>query len=130
MNSFNGNMAEVTFLKQTMEKGYTISKPVVGEYKYDFIVDSHKLYRVQVKSTNNFSERNSRYKVNVAYGGDTKRVYTADQIDIFAIYVRERDEWYLMPVNDVNTKTLNLYPHRESNGTFEKYKNKWDIFSR
>jgi uncharacterized protein YneR len=125
-----GRVAELEFAKECIKRDMVVSRPIVGAEKYDYILDNRKkLLRIQVKSTKNFSEKNSRFKVNVAYGNSIKKIYTKKDIDFFAVYIEEYDIWYFIPVEEVGVKTLNLYPHRKSEGTFETYKNNWSLIS-
>lgn len=128
MNNQNGNIAEGKFISEAISRGFSISKPVVGESQYDYILDNKKeLIRVQVKSTHKHRKENDRYKINTNYGGGDKKLYTNGDIDIFAIYVADCDVWYFISIDDIQAKTINLYPHRESNGSYESYKDNWKV---
>jgi len=128
MNNINGNKAEAKFISEAVGRGLIISKPVVSEEKYDYIVDNgNELLKVQVKSTYRFDEQDSRYKINTNYGGGNKKLYTNKDIDFFAIYIAECDVWYFISIEDISTKTINVYPHRKNNGTLERFKNNWEL---
>ena len=52
-----------------------------------------------------------------------------NQIDFLAAYVIPRDAWYIIPVSAFDSiVSLNVAPHRRSNGRFEQYREAWDLF--
>lgn len=111
-----------------MELGYTISKPLSQDTKYDFVLDvKGKMFRIQVKST---SSRNTKrgiklfaYNALICSGRSVKKIYSEKQIDYVAVYVVPCDTWYLIPIAEIKSKSIKLYPHREGcEMKYEKYK--------
>lgn len=105
--------------------GYPISKPFGDRCKYDFIIDmGGELKRIQVKGTGfRDIQKGDSYSCIIGNGSAVKKKYTKDEIDYFAIYVIPQDSWYMIPVEEVNSVSINLYPHRVSKtNMFEKYK--------
>lgn len=63
------------------------------------------------------------YNCLVCSGSDSKQQYSKDDIDYIAIYVIPENTWYKIPIEEINGKTVKLYPHRKSQkDTYEKYR--------
>lgn len=89
--------AEVANLKvmlRAIEKGASVSKPIVEGTRYDLIVDHlGKLYRAQVKYTASH-QKNGVVAVRLhsgSYGKTRFRCYTAREIDVVLAYVPKLD---------------------------------------
>ena len=121
-----GDTAELRFMLLNHSLGYTIAKPFGDNAKYDLIVEvDNKLQRIQVKSTKSkdISTGTDCYRCNVCSGASVKKMYSDNDIDFVAIYVIPEDAWYKIPVNEIKSKSVRLYPHRKSrNESFEKYR--------
>jgi hypothetical protein len=118
-----GHISEIRFQLAATLRGFTVSKPQ-GDYSpYDFILDSgKKLYRIQVKSTNHFSE--GRYHFNLKSGSKSTRCYTASEVHYFALYVIPEDAFYIIPQALLRGfKTLKIY----RNGKYESFRDNWDF---
>lgn len=132
MSKSQGELVELKFYVKAYEQDFIVSKPFGDNAKYDFIVDSgHRINRVQVKSvgSKDMSSRADRYRVAATHGKNSKNVYTEKQIDYLAAYVIPLDVWYIIPVSELISGSLSLFPHREtSKGYYEKFKEAWDLF--
>lgn len=120
-----GDIAELKFILLNKELGYIVSKPFGEDCKYDVIVDTgEELQRVQVKSTRNKETANRKncYNCGVCSGHDSKKRYTEDSVDYIAIYVIPENAWYKIPIKEIKGKTVKLYPHRNTNFTYEKFR--------
>jgi hypothetical protein len=124
MSVYNGNIAELQFLLETTKKGAVVSRPQIQSTVYDFIVDNgNRVLKVQVKSC--FSE-GPNYGVSVGRGKSSKIPYERGDIDVFAIFIAERFEWYFIPVSEVNGAVkITLCP--DSQSKWNKFKNGWII---
>jgi hypothetical protein len=101
-----GEAVEAVFLGKASLLGFVVAKPWGESHRYDLVVDSGIFLRVQVKCTTCFHR--SRYCLSLKNNG---LVYTADDIDLLAVYVIPKDVWYLLPVEMVAGKTaLELAP--------------------
>ena len=93
-----GDIGEAQAVKDFISAGWSVSKPLSVNSKYDFIVESpstSKLYKVQVKTTKNLSNgvatftcrstglRKNKQWVNVHY--------TSQDIDMMYLYCIEKD---------------------------------------
>ena len=127
-----GELVELRFYVKAYEQGLIVSKPFGDNAKYDFIIDSGQMRnRVQVKSvgSKDTSSRANRYRIAATYGKDAKKLYTEKQIDCLAAYVIPLDVWYIIPVTELVSGSLSLFPHREkTKGYYEKYREAWDLF--
>lgn len=99
-----GERAQAQIAAAVMEYGYTILIPFGEGRRYDMVMekDNH-FYRLQCKA--------GRYKdgvvvfntCSVHWWARTKRSYTKEEIDFFAVYCRFTGKSYLVPVEDVGT---------------------------
>jgi len=127
-NNSRGAVAEFKFATLCLEAGLEVSQPVMDSYAYDFIV-GHERLRVQVKTTGGIeSGSTNRYKIITARGCKSKKKYTKEEIDIFAIYLSEIDTWYIIPIEFVNSVTVNIYPSRE--GKYSMFFEAWKYLKR
>lgn len=124
-----GELSELRFLAKAYSEGFVVSKPFGDNASYDFIVDHNgKLSRVQCKSTATLDKRNA-YKICTTHGKNKQILYLSEDIDVIACYVFPTDSWYIIPIDRVSTKTINLYPHRISERPlFEGFLEAWGLF--
>lgn len=136
-----GELAELEFYVQAYGRGMVVSKPFGDNAKYDFIVDNGgRLSRVQVKSVGSTqgtssTSGNSSYRVLLAYGANNKKPYTSKDVDMFAVWVIPERCWYFIPVGDVHSLRISLYPHRtlsrfsnKATAHYEQYRDEWVQF--
>lgn len=133
MSKKQGELVELKFYQEAYERGYIVSKPFGDNTKYDFIVDSgKKLSRVQVKSVGvrDTAIRANRYRVLASHGKNNKQPYTKDQIDVLVAYVIPLNSWYIIPVEELKSISLSLFPHRPTTnkGMYEIFKGRWGLF--
>jgi len=88
-----------------------------------------RLSRVQVKSiTNKDPSRNDRYRFLAAHGRTEKKPYTKKDIDFVACYVFKYDTWYIIPIEEIKTMNVSVYPHRAPKAAmFERFKDAWHL---
>lgn len=119
-----GGLAEVAFMLEAIKRGLHISKPVVDNRKYDFIIEGSKLYRVQVKSTSVIKSGKKGFCVNTSFGTSSKDMYSKSDIDFFAVYITPASTWYIIPVDKIVTRQTRFYPHKVE-CKFHGYKESW-----
>lgn len=109
-----GCLTEQKCFVKCLEEGYSISKPLFDNARYDFILDTgDKLLRIQVKSST-WNEDHSAFTFNGysqhSTGNGNKRMkYTNKEIDYF---MTEKDgRFYLYPAdeNGFITKCLRIF---------------------
>lgn len=110
-----GELSEIEFLRLMYSRSCVVSKPFGDNARYDFIVDSNgRLIRVQVKSVSGTQSTrsdggNKRYRVLLTHGlKETRKAYTKNDIDIFAIHVIPENLWYFIPIEDVKSIRISL----------------------
>jgi len=108
-----GAIAELKFSTIAIEKGFEVSKPMIDNYSYDLIVKSGGVFnRVQIKSTSSH-DKYGGYKVITSRGNSKKQRYSKDCIDLFAIYLKPLNVWYIIPIEQIETITITIYPHKD-----------------
>jgi len=121
-----GEETELRFMLLSYEKGFIVSKPFGDNAKYDVIIDDgNQLERIQIKSTSRKDKSGGMdcYSCLVCSGRDSKEMYSKKDIDSIVIYVIPENTWYKIPVEEINGKTVKLYPHRTpKKQTYEKYR--------
>ena len=108
-----GFLGEMKFITSATEKGLIVSKPILDNYPFDFIVGDVTHKRVQVKTVQTSEKGRDGYRVMTSKGAKAKKKYNATEIDLFAIYLSDLDVWYIIPIDYITTHTIRLYPHRE-----------------
>jgi hypothetical protein len=126
-----GELSELDFLRKTMGMGMIVSKPWGDSYRYDFICDTGKLWKVQVRSTEfRFGPRGYAVHASV-YVGRKMVGLTEKDCDVIVAYIVSRDIWYVVPVKAVvPRKNLWFYPDGSKKGArFEKYREAWWVMT-
>jgi hypothetical protein len=124
-------MSEAAFLHKAIGLGFKVTKPWGDSERYDFVLDSGaRLWRVQVKCT--AVVRAGGYHIKPSHGvyGESKKMYTAEDIDVLAAHVVPLDVWYVVAVGALAEGTsLRLYPEGGcKRARFEQYREAWDLF--
>lgn len=120
-----GALSEVAFIFKAMKQGIHISRPISDSKKFDLIATRKKLNRVQIKSASKETTQGC-YKITAASGRDQKQKYTKDDVDILAFYLINIDVWYIIPVKEITSTNVRLYPHKNDH-KFSRYKERWDL---
>ena len=98
-----GQLTEQKCFVKCLEAGYTISKPLFDNARYDFILDTGtKLLRIQVKSSTWNSDYSAfsfnGYSQHSTGSGNKRMKYTNKEIDYF---MTEKDgQFYLYPATE------------------------------
>ena len=111
-----------------------ISKPSVDWSPYDFLVDNRllkiaepKIFKIQVKSTSNDKSITIAKSTGSRFNKSWERYYhhyTEDEVDIFACYINNKDEWWLIPQKLVGENTSIKFTHTK----FAGCKNNFEVF--
>ena len=123
--SLTGDIAELRFMVLMREMGYTVCKPMSHHSRYDFIIDMNgDMKRVQVKSTNYKAKTKSDDAyICHSYTQRKKMRYSVSEIDFMAVFINDYCAWYMIPIDDIKSESLKLYPHKvNSKGKYEKYR--------
>jgi hypothetical protein len=121
-----GEWVELLFMTVAAGLGFTVAKPFGDSARYDVIVENAgRFLRMQVKSTDMW--RGGSYICQLHMCG---RLYTAKDIDYFAIYVLPLDLWYIIPARTLEgLSAVVLSPHRKGH-KYERYMENWWLLTR
>ena len=115
-----GDIGEQYAALMFAKKNCVVSKPLTANARYDFVVEiQNKLYRVQVKSTENIKEGKMIFATkttNYVKGSWASNRYSLNDIDMFFLYCQEND-WcgLFIPEGDVRTQlTLRIEPPKNN----------------
>lgn len=109
-----GYITEQKCFLKCLEAGFTISKPLINNARYDFILDTgNKLLKIQIKSST-WNEDCSAFTFNGysqhSTGNGNKRMkYTNKEIDYFM--TEKDDKFYLYPAEETGfaVKCLRIF---------------------
>ena len=121
-----GEWVELLFMTVAAGLGFTVAKPFGDSARYDVIVENlGRFLRIQVKSTELWT--GSSYVCQLHMCG---RLYTAEDIDYFAVYVLPLDLWYIFPARTLaGLNAVVLTPHRKGH-KYERYLENWWLLTR
>lgn len=110
---YKGRITEQKCFLKCLEKGYTVSKPLFDNARYDFILDTgNKLLKIQIKSST-WNEDYTAFSFNGysqhSTGNGNKRMkYTNKEIDYFM--TEKEGIFYLYPAEEegFTVKTLRI----------------------
>ena len=117
---FKGEITELQVAQAFLSKGIQVSKPLVSDSRYDFIVDiNHTLLRIQVKTCNleNLSDGFISFKTCSTHTNTKRTVvhsYSKEDVDYFATYYN--NNCYIVPVEKVGTREFRLRIAPTKNG--------------
>jgi hypothetical protein len=122
-----GEWVELLFMTVASGLGLNVAKPWGDSASYDVVVEKDgRFLRVQVKSTENWVAGCYLCQIH-GFGG---RLYTAKEIDYFAVYVLPDDVWYIFPARTLaGMQAVGLTPHRAT-AKYRMYKENWWLLTR
>ena len=81
--------------------------------------------RVQVKSTS--FRKGQSYNV-VTSSGCTGKSELSSDVDVVACYVSPEDTWWMIPRDELTSKSIKLNPEPDSKSKYKKYQENWSIY--
>jgi len=102
-----GDIAEIATVFNALKRGWSVSKPVGENQRYDLILDNgEQLIRVQCKSAK--LEKNNIISASLTRMTRRKdkyqrERYTKNEIDAFSLYCPDTDKCYLLFIEDVSS---------------------------
>lgn len=109
--SRKGDETEGIILGRLMRLGVSVAVPFGDSDRYDLMVDDgDRIYRVQCKTGSwvNGSVRFNLYTSTVNAEGRVDSDYTAEDIDVYAVYSEETNEVYWIPIEDTGKGEMRL----------------------
>jgi hypothetical protein len=130
-----GEWVELQFMAQAALHGFPVLKPWGDSLSYDVGIDAAgRLLRVQVKSTT--VRTGTGYFCQFRRNYLAKRLYSLDQVDLFAAYVIPVNVWYLIPASVIlfprRNVGLMLFPVdvlKKNRYRYESYKEAWSLLT-
>lgn len=114
---YKGALTEQKCFLKCIEMGFTVSKPIFDNARYDFILDTGKnLLKIQVKTSRWKNEEHTGFVFNCfsqhALGNGNNKVmkYTKDEIDFFMTEKEGIFYLYPAPEQGIKEKTLRILP--------------------
>ena len=101
-----GSYAEYLFATECIKRGYSVSFPLMDSSPYDCILDTGVcLLKIQIKASEKrpYDRKNS---VNVPLQ-NTKRIYTKEVVDYFAVYSSFYGGFFIFP-NEGGMQSIRL----------------------
>lgn len=121
-----GLEAEKVFELECFRRDIPLFKSV-GICQVDYIsCCDGKLSRIQIKSTDSDKEDNLAIRCSWGHHGTGWKPYTKKETDIIATYIRRKNEWYIIPVEEVDSI---LGFSIATKGRLYKYLSRWDLLT-
>jgi PD-(D/E)XK endonuclease len=99
-----GERAQGMILVELMKYGYTILIPFGEGRRYDMVIEKDaQFFRLQCKAGRYENGTVIFNTCSVNWWNKTKKKYTCEEIDYFAVYCQHTEKVYLVPVEDVAT---------------------------
>lgn len=122
-----GDYAELRYVLEAYEKGFSVLRPFSNLRPYDFVLEKHgRFLRIQVKSCSTPLNERGRFEVSIGKGRQSKDRYTADHCDIIAVYIKSLDIIYNIPVQCLGQLKVNFYPLRQGY-RYNEFISNWNI---
>jgi hypothetical protein len=109
--SRKGDETESTILSRLIAVGLSVYIPFGDSDRYDLVVDDGKaLSRVQCKTGSwiNGTVRFNLFTSTVNADGRVDPGYTAEEIDVYAVYSRRTDDAYWIPIRETGSGEMRL----------------------
>jgi hypothetical protein len=111
-----GDLAVLAIAANLMKRGCKVALPFGDSWDYDLIVMKPEFRRVQVKYAESDGEvlivKCRTHTINAGRITKTK-TYTAEMIDVLAVYDKTTDRCFYLPISEIDSKTevrLRLVP--------------------
>ncbi|HSK71198.1 MAG TPA: group I intron-associated PD-(D/E)XK endonuclease [Pyrinomonadaceae bacterium] len=115
-----GTLGEIAVCKELVKLGFDVFVEFGSHSKVDLVVldEVYKAYKIQVKTTYSKSNVVEVYSTKSCLNPKYNSTYTADQIDIFAIYVIDADLVFYVTAKEIlkNGKTSKFRISESKNG--------------
>ena len=106
-----GQKSEAIVMVELVRRNITVLQPFGDSERYDLVVDSNDdFHRLQVKTARIYDGRIviELRSTGVNAHSTEHTPYTEDEIDFFAGYCFERDETYIIPVEETGNTKMTL----------------------
>jgi len=117
-----GTISEQVIITDLLKKGYSVSKPVGDNDRYDLILDANNnLIRLQVKTARVDETGSIAFSCKSTYklsGENVSRSYTSDEIDAYGVYCPETEDIAYVDIEQAPKSEMRLReddPQNQSN---------------
>lgn len=124
-----GARGELIVAQELMRREWNVSFPFGDNCYYDLIAEKpHHFCRIQVKCTEKVTltvqHHGPHYAFSLSHGNLNKEAYTKEHIDFFICCVIDGNRFWVVPVEDVATKTLKIFRDGKK---YHEYEGAWDL---
>jgi len=124
-----GARGELIVAQELMQRDWNVSFPYGDNCHYDLIAEkSHHFCRIQIKCTEKVAltvhHHGPHYAFTLSHGNATKEAYTKEHIDFFICCVIDGNRFWIVPVEEVTTKTLKIFRDGKK---YHEYEGAWDL---
>jgi hypothetical protein len=111
-----GVVGEQAVIARLTACGYVVLVPI-GVQRYDLVIEDAegKFWRIQCK-VGRYHDKENAVIWNCYTVHKTRRLYTASEIDYYAVYFRDLEKVYLVPFNHAGTKVGYLRLAKKQDG--------------
>lgn len=109
-----GKLAELRVQQELINLGYNPSEPSM-EDRYDFLVEiDDSIKKIQVKKAYIREEYPQSLVVELRTtkrdkdGGNEKKIYSSDEVDVYAIWSNETDDVYWMEYDEAGSRCVHI----------------------
>lgn len=125
MSALMGNIGETAFIYHATKYGLDVMMPF-GVQAYDCVIyNNTNFYKIQIKSTKTISRNETCYKFNSYTSKKYRKFYTNDDVDFIVFFIFDLDLFYIIPVGEIKSKTIRLYPNKKHE--LNKFKEAWSL---
>lgn len=122
MANKKGDLGVFSFIRACIKEGISISLPVSDDSRFDAIVGVTFLYKIQIKEM--YQDKRSNSYILQNYSTKTrgsqkylKHVYTKQEVDFIIGYIKQTDEFYIIPIDEFKGKQVIAIRHNQKMGT-------------
>lgn len=124
-----GSRGELIVAQELMRREWNVAFPYGDNCYYDLIAEKFQHFcRIQVKCTEKISltvhHHGPHYSFSLSHGSIAKEAYTKEHIDFFICCVIDGNRFWIVPVEDVATKTLKIFRDGKK---YHEYEGAWDL---
>ena len=115
-----GTLGEIAVCKELLQLGYEVFIEIGNHSKVDLIVldEKFKTYKIQVKTVKSKNEIVEVYSTKSCLNPKYNSTYTIEQVDIFAVYVIDKDFVFYIASKEIltNSKSSKFRLSESKNG--------------
>ena len=118
--NIKGTLGEIAVCKELIKLGYGVFVEFGSHSKVDLIIldEEYKTYKIQVKAVYSSNETVEVYSIKSCLNPKYNSTYTIEQIDIFAVYVIDKDFVFYVSAKEIlkNGKSSKFRLSESKNG--------------